>query len=291
MKAVKINKKIDWPQIGFIIILVVWAIILAYPFYNSILVSIVPMQLYLKTPVMLFPTKFDFSSYSYVFQWKSLLWGFKTTFIVFIVGSIYNMILTIFTAYALTKPIPGRKFFSYMIIFTMYFSGGLIPFYLLMKNLHLMDTYASMILPTGINIMYMILMQSYFRTLPPELEEAAKIDGANDISILFKIILPLSLPMIATIFLFYGVDRWNEWFNGMLFIRDVHKWPLQLFIRNMLQQAALVTNDIPVSARGTVFPLGLQMATIVITIIPVACLYPFLQKYFVKGLVLGGVKG
>ena len=291
LKALKRKKKVDWPQVIFIIILVIWALIIAYPFYNSFLVSIVPMQVYLKTPFLIFPTEIDLSSYTYVLQWKSLIWGFRTTIILFVVGSAYNMILTIFTAYALTKPIPGRKFFSYMIIFTMYFSGGLIPGYLLMKNLHLINTYASMILPTGINIMYLILMQSYFRTLPNELEEAARIDGASDIIILFKIILPLSLPMMATIFLFYGVDRWNEWYLGMLYIRDAEKWPLQLFIRNMLQQAALVTSDIPSSARGTVFPLGLQMATIIITILPIACLYPFLQKYFVKGLVLGGVKG
>jgi putative aldouronate transport system permease protein len=284
------GKKFDTTHFIFVILLSLWGLVILYPFYNAVLISIVPQAVYIRTPFLLYPPKIDLTAYWFVFQWKSLLWGARTTIIVLIFGTLYNVMLTISTAYALNKPIPGRKFFSMFIIFTMYFSGGLIPFYLVVRSLGLVNSYFSMILPTGINIMYMLIMQSYFRTIPPDLEESARIDGANDFTVLFRIILPLCLPMLATITLYYGVERWNEWYLGMLFIRKPLMMPLQLFIRNMLMAANIISDSIPESQRLSVFPLGIQMATIIITMLPIICVYPFLQKYFVKGLVLGAVK-
>lgn len=284
-------KKFNMTVFLIVIFLSIWGLIIFYPFYNAVLMSIVPQHVYTKTPFLLYPKEISLDSYKFVFAWKSLMGGLKVTTFVTVVGTIYNVMLTIFIAYALSKPLPGRKFFNYMIIFTMYFSGGLIPNYLLIKSLGLQNSLFSMILPTGINIMYMLIMRSYFDTLPAELEESAKIDGASELMIMFKIIIPLSLPMLATITLFYSVDRWNEWFNGMLYITTVSKMPLQLFIRNMLADISAVTSNIPVNIQTEVFASGIKMACIIVTMLPIACVYPFLQKYFVKGLVLGAVKG
>lgn len=285
------RRKLDLPHLAFIAMLCAWGLTIVYPFYNSVLISIVPMSVYTKTPFLFYPKKLDFGSYIYAFTWKSIWNGAFVTLIVTAAGTVYNLLLTVSTAYALSKRIPGRKFFNYMIIFTLYFSGGLIPFYILISNqLGLINTVLAMILPTGINIVYMLIMRSYFYTIPAEIEESAKLDGANDILILYRIVLPLCLPMLATIGLYYAVDRWNEWWLGMLFSQRVNVMPLQLFIRNMLQNSSLISNNPRISEHIQIFPVGIQMACIVITTVPIICVYPFLQKYFVKGLVLGGVK-
>jgi putative aldouronate transport system permease protein len=147
-----------------------------------------------------------------------------------------------------------------------------------------------MILPMGVGIMNMMIMRSYFQSLPLELNEAAHLDGASELRILTSIYLPLSTPMLATIGLYYGVDRWNEWYNGMLFMRTLGKQPLQLLIKNMLENQAAVINLIPSAVRPTAFPQGIQMAGVLVAMLPIALAYPFLQRYFVKGLTLGGVK-
>lgn len=275
------------------IILTLFGIIVLYPFYNALLVSLVPQHVYVKTPFMFFPKEISFDSYKFVFNNDSLMGGVKVTVIVLIFGVLYNMLLTVLTAYALTKPIPGKKFIMHSIIFTLYFSGGLIPFYLLIKDIGLMNNIASMILPTGFNILYMIIVKSFFEDLPIELEESAKIDGANDLVVLFKIILPLSLPVLATFSLYYCVERWNEWWNGMLFIRSLDKQPLQLILRSIVQDASEFIDQASasqVSGQITIFADGIKMASIVVTMMPVMCLFPFLQKYFVKGLTIGAVK-
>ena len=292
--SVNKHKKIKRPKVSSIILvflLCFYGLIILYPFYSSFLTSIVPYGVAVKNKFLLFPPALDFSSYQFIFSWKSLLYGFRTTFIIVLLGVPYNLFLTVTLAYVLSKPIPGRKIVNFFVVFTMFFQGGLIPGYLLIKNMGLIDNYAAMILPFGISIMNMMIMRTYFQGLPEEMREAAKIDGAGEITILVRIALPLSKPMLATIALYYGVDRWNEWYNGMLFMRTVEKWPLQLHIRNMIQSISSVVSQIPESVRPNAYPTGIQMAGIIITILPVAIIYPFLQKYFVKGLTLGGVKG
>jgi putative aldouronate transport system permease protein len=201
------------------------------------------------------------------------------------------MLLTVMCGYALTKPIPGRKIFRFLIVFTMYFNGGLIPYYLLMKNLHLINTLSVMVLPSGITIMYMLIISNYFSSLPPSLEESAKIDGANDITILFKIILPLSLPLLATFTLYYAVDRWNEWYHGMLFVRTATKWPLQMVLRQIINDAQFASQQLlPGIKKPDVYGDSMKMAAIVVTMFPLMMLYPFLQRYFLSGLTLGAVK-
>lgn len=283
--------KLNIPQLILVIAFCVYGVIIFYPFYNSFLTSIVSYSQAINSSFLLYPTEIDLSSYQFIFSWKSLMYGFRTTSIVLVVGVIYNLLLTVTLAYTLSKPIPGRKIVNLFVIFTMFFQGGLIPGYLLINNLNLIDSYGAMILPAGISIMNLMLMRTYFQGIPEELNEAAKLDGAGEYTILFKIYLPLAKPMLATVGLYYGVDRWNEWYNGMLFMRSIEKWPLQLNIRNMMQSVGSVINQVPESIRPTAYPQGIQMAGIIVTILPIALIYPFLQKYFVKGLTLGGIKG
>ena len=287
----KKKKKFNLSYFILAFALCVYALLILYPFYSSILTSFVPYSVAIRNSFLLYPKGIDLGSYEFIFSWGTLWYGFRTTIIVLVLGVTYNLFLTVTLSYVLSKPIPGRKIVNLMIVFTMFFQGGLIPGYLLIKNLGLIDNYAAMFLPMGINIMNMMIMRSYFQSVPEELSEAAKLDGAGEYTILFRIALPLSKPMLATIGLYYGVDRWNEWYNGMLYMRSVEKWPLQLHIRNMIQSVTSIVDQIPEAIRPTTYPAGIQMAGIIVTIFPIAIIYPFLQKYFVKGLTLGGIKG
>ena len=273
-------------------LLTLLGLIILYPFYNAILVSLVPNTVYLRYQgLMLWPPEVTLEAYSFTFQ-SSLIWyGFKNSFLITVIGTVYNMVLTILCAYALTKPIPGGKVIRFLIVFTMYFSGGLIPFYLLIRDLGLIDTLWSMILPTGINIMYMLIISNYFKSLPPALEESAKIDGATDLRILWSVILPLSLPLLATFTLYYAVERWNEWYNAMLFVKNVENWPLQNVLRTIINDVNMMaTQNIPGQAKPEIKGDAIKMSSIIIGMAPIMCLYPFLQRYFLSGMTLGAVK-
>lgn len=273
-------------------LLTLLGLIILYPFYNAILVSLVPNTVYLRYQgLMLWPPEVTMEAYSFTFQ-SSLIWyGFKNSFLITVIGTVYNMVLTILCAYALTKPIPGGKVIRFLIVFTMYFSGGLIPFYLLIRDLGLIDTLWSMILPTGINIMYMLIISNYFKSLPPALEESAKIDGATDLRILWSVILPLSLPLLATFTLYYAVERWNEWYNAMLFVKNVENWPLQNVLRTIINDVNMMaTQNIPGQAKPDIKGDAIKMSSIIIGMAPIMCLYPFLQRYFLSGMTLGAVK-
>lgn len=289
MKKKKKLNKINGFDIFLIVFLAILALLILYPFYNAILISIISEKEYITTPILLFPKDVTFDAYKYLFKEGSLFNGMIVTLFVTIVGIMYNMFLTVLCSYILTKAFPGRKILSYAIVFTMYFGGGLIPEYLLIKNIGLMDSVFSMILPTGITFMYMVVIRRHFENIPKSLEESARIDGASDIVILFKVILPLSLPILATFALYYGVDRWNEWWNGMLYIRSVEKQPLQLVLRNMIQNASDFTGE-STGIEMKSFSEGMKMASTVITMLPIMFLYPFLQKYFIAGLTVGAVK-
>ena len=284
--------KTTWFDIVNILFILSFAIVVLYPFYNSILISFTPQHVYVREPFLLFPKEFTYESYYIVFENRILFTGMGVTAIVTFLGTLYNIVLTLGMAYAFTKDFPFRKLLHYLVIFTMFFSGGLIPFYLLIRDMGLMDTYASMILPTGLSIAYMTVMGKYFASLPEELEESAKIEGAGDITILMRIIMPLAVPMIVTFSLYYGIERWNEWWYGMLFIKSPFKQPLQLVLRGIIQAAGATNTSSHLLEAGIIpFSDGVKMASVVITMTPVMCVYPFLQKYFVQGLAIGAVKG
>ena len=259
--------------------------------YNSVLVSFTPQAEYVKTPFMIYPKRLVLDSYRIVFESRALFTGMWVTLRVTLLGVAYNMILTVLMAYAFNKTFPGKKLFLYLIIFTMYFDGGLIPFYLLIKDMGLMDTLWCMVLPTGISFVYMTVIRKYFASLPEELRESAKIDGASEITILFRIILPLAMPMIVTFALYYGVERWNEWWYGMLFVKSSFRQPLQYVLRGIIQAQGNITSSSASLAGIIPFSDGVKMASVVITMTPIMSVYPFLQKYFVQGLAIGAVKG
>ncbi len=285
-------QKINAFDITLLIVLSILGLMIIYPFYNTILVSIVPQAEYTRNPFMLWPTKITWESYEFVFDSPLLLKSMGNSVKLAIVGTIYNMVLTVLMAYAFTKPIPGRNFFRFLMVFTMYFGGGLVPFYLLIKALGLIDSFWVMVLPTGVSVTYMLIISSNMSALPKELEESAQLDGASDVTILFRIILPLTLPILATFTLYYAVERWNEWYNAMLFLKTTDLWPLQLTLRNIISSANFVsTQAMTGDIRPPTYGEGVKMACIVVTVFPLMAVYPFLQRYFLTGLTLGAVKG
>lgn len=285
------TKRINWFYVVNAIVLGVWGLIILYPFYNSILVSLVTQKEYMTTRFMLFPKQVTFDAYAYIFSSSRIYHGYVNTLLILLIGVPYNMLTTAFTAYALSRErFPGKGIITAFVVFTMYFSGGMIPLYLLVKELGLMNNLAAVILVYGANTFYLLLMRSYFMSIPAALEESAKIDGANDIVILLKIMLPLALPIVATVTLFFSVDRWNEWFNAMLFVREGSKWPLQLVLRSIVMSTIDDIGSRNVSIQKNVFNDGVKMAAIFITMAPIMIVYPFLQKYFMKGIMVGSVK-
>lgn len=275
-----------------ILILSLFGVIILYPFYNTILISIVPQEDYVRSPFMLIPKRITWESYQFVLSSDLLMHSTFVSAIATLVGTAYNMILTVLMAYAFTKPIPGRNFFRFLVVFTMYFGGGLIPYYLLIRDVGLMDSFWVLVLPSVISVSYMLIISNYFSSLPKELIESASMDGASEMTILIRIILPLSLPILATFTLYYAVERWNEWWHGMLFLKDIDKWPLQLTLRKIIQDANFVSNQAMTGeTRPPTYGEGVKMASIVVTMFPIMALYPFLQRYFITGLTLGAVKG
>ncbi len=285
-------RKVSLVDVTIIAVMVMLLLIILYPFYNSVMISLVSQKEYLMSDFLVYPKNITFDAYKYVFTSVSLLDGLKVTFLVVIFGTIYCMFLTTALAYGLTKPFPGHKVVMQLIIFTMYFSGGLIPSYLLISRLGMIDNLAVLIVPAGISVFYMIVIKNFFQNLPIELEEAAKIDGANEIVIFLKIILPLSLPVLATFGLFYAVDHWNSWFSGMMYIKSADKRPLQLVLKSILATIDAVRNPAAAQSglKAKVFGDGVKMASVMITMLPVMAIYPFLQKYFMKGILLGAIK-
>ena len=288
------KKKISSFHVITIMILSILAIVTIFPFYYVFIVSFSSFEAISSHVPYLFPYVFDTEGYKMVFSEPRFLSSFLNSVFVTAAGTVINMLLSVFGAYALSKKrLAGRKIILSMILFTMLFSGGLIPYYLVVSGLHLSNTIWAMIIPSAVNTFYLIIMKNYFSSLSPSLEEAAKIDGANDIQILFRVMLPISLPFIATFVLFYSVERWNEWWNALLFINDSSLQPLQIYMRNLLvnynnqmsQQAMLILGD----KRSANFQ-AVQMASIVVSTVPILCIYPFVQKHFVKGVMVGSVK-
>lgn len=272
------------------------SIIMLFPFWNVLTTSFVGIGEFYATPLILWPKEPTMEAYKFIFSSDKMLRTFGVTIFVTVVGTIYNISITSAIAYALSKTyLPGRNVILVILTFTMFFSGGLIPYYLLIRQLGLMETIWVMILPSGVNIWNFVVMKSFFSELPESLEESAKIDGANDIVILIRIVLPLSLPLLATFSLFAAVGYWNTWYNAMIFIQDRKLHPLQLVLRQMLVDNNLPpemqTKFIKEDVDSPLFDEGLKMAAVVVATVPILFLYPWLQKYFEKGVMIGSIKG
>lgn len=274
-----------------LLFLLLMAFMIIVPFINVIATSFATQKEALETPLLLIPKDPTIDNYYRLFQDPRIGIGYKTTLMILFLGVPINLFLTASMAYGLTRTdYPGSKVIFYAVLFTMLFNGGIVPMYLLMLQLDLTKSIWSVILAYGVNTFYFIIMRTYMTTLPESLIESAKIDGAGEWLILFRIILPLSKPIIATVLLFYAVDRWNEWFNAMIFLRRKDLIPLQLVLRNIVMDTVIV-NSLSISGpRVPRFTEGIQNATIIVTMLPVMCVFPFLQKYFVKGIMIGSVK-
>lgn len=238
------------------------------------------------------PKKVSLDAYRTIFASSTFYRAYAVTIFVTVVGTVLSLLITSGVSYAVSvKSLKYKGTIMFLIWITMLFSGGLVPWYILIsKYLHMNNSLWVMIVPALVNPWYMFLLRNFFMTIPESLAESAKIDGANDIYILFKIILPLSLPALATIGLFYSLDFWNEWFKAILFIDDPRKYPLQSIIVRIISSLNF-TNQMYTKGAVSVPAYTIRMATVTVTIGPIVFLYPFIQKYFVKGLTVGAVKG
>ena len=274
-----------------LVILLILAAMIVVPFISVIGISFASQKEAAESPLLLIPMKPTIDNYYRLFQDPRIVIGYKTTLMILLLGVPLNLFLTTSLAYGLTRTnYPGAKIIFYAILLTMLLHGGIVPMYLLMLQMGLTNKIWSVILAYGVNTFYFIIMRTYMTTLPESLMESAKIDGAGEWRIMLKIILPLSKPIIATVLLFYCVDRWNEWFNSMIFLRRNDLIPLQLVLRNIVMDTVIVNSLSIAGPRIPRFTEGIQNATIMVTMLPVMCFFPFLQKYFVKGIMIGAVK-
>jgi putative aldouronate transport system permease protein len=246
--------------------------------------------------VWLFPKGINFRSYQLVFQDKSIMSGYLNTISYTLVGTAINLILTIAGAYPLSrKDLYGRNVVTFFFAVTMFFNGGMIPTYLLIKALHLYNNFWVMILPGAVSMWNLIIMRNYFEhSIPNELLEAAKIDGCSNIGALVRVVLPLSTPIIAVMIIFYGVGHWNAYFHALLYLSDEKKYPLQLVLSEILLKSntdAMTGGGEGSAADQQLMVESLKYAAIVVASVPVLILYPLLQKYFVKGVMIGAIKG
>lgn len=275
----------------FNIIIMLFVIVCTlYPFLYVVMASFSdPTALSTYTGLLLLPIKpYTFEAYKAVFSMPLILSGFKNTLFVLIVGVLVNMVFTILGAYFLSIKGPMLKdVVAFMIIFTMYFSGGMIPGYLNIKDLGLINSLWALILPGAIGTSNLIIMKSAFLSVPDSLVESARLDGASYIQTLTKVMLPLTKATLAVLVLYYGVGHWNSWFGASIYLQDKELYPIQLILRNLLASTSSIAalDDIPEYAELV------KYALIVITSAPIICLYPFLQKYFTKGVMMGAVKG
>ncbi len=295
-KRIRIKKKVKPFDVVAIIILVLLGLVVLFPFYNVVIVSFARYSSIAKAKLYILPTSFQLKAYSTLLEDAEFWRAFGNTVFITVAGVSLSMLISVAGAYALSvKSLPFRDFFLTLILFTMFFGGGLIPYYLQMKNLHLIDSIFVMVIPTCVNTTYIIIMKNYFVNMPISLIESARLDGANDITILRRIILPISKPFMATFALFYAVERWNEWWNAQMFISKSRLAPLQIYLRNLLiaYNSTLSSNALTQVERNidnTLYFPSLQMAAVVVSSVPILMVYPYLQKHFTKGILVGAVK-
>lgn len=277
-----------------VVVLGLFALITVIPFLYVVAGSFATQAELLERGFILFPTKFSLSAYEFIFSTSTLVRSLLVTIFITVVGTLINLIFTCLMAYPMARrDLDFRKPIQLMVIFTMLFGGGMIPTFLVVKNLHMIDTYWALLLPGAISAFNLIIIRSFFQQLPDGLEESAKIDGASDPGILVRIVLPLSMPVLATFSLFYAVGHWNTFFSAVLYINDSTKWPIQVLLRQIviLSQGGSL-GDTTAFEQDFVPPdQAVKMAVIVISTIPILIVYPFLQKHFAKGVLLGSVKG
>jgi putative aldouronate transport system permease protein len=274
------------------ILLVLVLVVVLIPLWYVIIVSVTPLTVQTANGYNLFlwPFSWSFEAYSQLLGQDTFLTAAKNSLIITIGGVAINMVLTVLTAYALSfKELPGRRLFLMLILFTFLFNAGLVPTYLLVKNLNLIDNYLAVILPTAISVYNLLVMLTFFQNIPDALKEAAKIDGANEFQVLWRIVLPLSKPILLTIGLFYGVQHWNEFFQPLLYFNSKEMQPLPVLLRDILL-ASNMNEYVENNAVSAAPQEALKMAAVILTMLPMLIIYPWIQRHFTKGVLVGGVK-
>lgn len=263
-----------------------------YPFIYMVSASLSSSTAVMKNDVVFLPVGFTTNAYKVVAGYNGIWVAYANTIFYTVVGTLVNLALTILAAYPLSKKRWGaRKIFSFMLVFTMWFGGGQIPFYLTIKNLGLLNTRLAILIYGAISTYYVIIFRTHFESLPDSLEESARIEGANDFTILWKIMIPLSKPIMAAVGLYYAIGRWNSYFWEMMILSDENKLPVQVILQRIVINSQL-SEDVAsaLTAGEQSFPMTIKFAAIVITALPIICIYPFLQKFFVSGALVGSVK-
>lgn len=265
-----------------------------YPVYYVVVASVSnPILVYRGSKILLWPREFSLATYKLVFEYPAIWTGYANTLVYVIAGTALSLALTVCGAYGLSRSyLPGRIALTFIIVFTMYFTGGMIPSFMVVRAIKMYDTRWALLIPGAVSTFNLIIMLTYFKNIPESLEEAAKIDGASEYRILFQIFLPLAAPVLAVIALYYAVAKWNTYFQALIYLRSRTLFPLQLILREILIQ----NDQTMVSGAGAydgleAFAQNVKYASIVVATVPILCVYPFLQKYFVKGVMIGAVKG
>lgn len=285
------NRLFDAVNIGMLLLVSLATLV---PFLYIIAGSLASPEEVLRKTFILFPDRFDWTAYRYIFSTDTVMKSLWVSAWITVAGTAINLFMTGIMAYPLARrDLPGRRPIMFLATFTMIFSGGMIPTFLVVKSLGLIDSYWSLLIPGAISAFYLIILKNFFQQLPDGLEESAKIDGCNDFQIFYKIVVPLSKPALATLTLFYAVAHWNSYFSAILYINDSTKWPVQVLLRQIVILSQGGIGDSSLFTDQFVVPpaVTIKMAVIVITMIPMLCIYPFIQSYFTKGIYLGSVKG
>lgn len=268
----------------------VFLVVTIVPFWQMIIIAFSTPESFVQDPYHIIPRGFSIAVFSELFKSKQVLSGMLISFISVMAGWLGGIFLCSMGAYALkNKKIMGRKLFFSIIIFTMFFNGGIIPMFIWFRKLNINNTIWVLFLPTLINTFYLLLLKNYFTALPNELEEAAMLDGYNEFQILFKIVMPISKPVIAAVSLFLIVQYWNDYFMGMLFIDDVELYPLGLILRNVIINRQMMVQTV-IGDQGQLSSQQYNMALVMVSLVPIIILYPFIQQYFVSGIMIGAIK-
>lgn len=277
-----------------VVILALIGFVMLLPFIHIFAVSFSSLEDVLTKEFILWPTHWSMDAYRAIFASNQFINSIGVTVYITVVGTLISLILTASMAYALTRNILGQRVILLMVIFTILFNAGMIPVYLVVKATGIMNTLWALIIPSAISSFNLIVIRQFFLSIPSELSEAALIDGANEVRTFWSIILPLSKPALATFALFYAVGHWNKYFEGILYLNDAAKWPIQVVLRQMVimnETTSTIGSDVMLQLESQPPPETIQMAAILVATLPILVLYPFLQKHFAKGVMIGSVKG
>jgi len=275
------------------VIMAVMCVATLYPFLYVTAYAFSNAKTAIISIISVIPVDPTFNNFKVVFSNPMIYNSMWITVARTVVGTLYTLIVTGLASYSISKRYPGKRLFSILLIIPMYISGGLIPYYVVIRQLGLFNNFLVYILPAGFSAYYMLLMRTFFEGIPESLGESARLDGAGELIIFFRLILPLSMPIIATIAMFAGVAQWNSWFDGMVYITRPNMRPMATLIQEMLQrfEQSDLRRAIEQKVRdSTTSPESVKMATIIVSTVPIICIYPFLQKYFIKGVIIGAVK-